>query len=575
MIELKFYREIVLKKYPGILSILLLSELLGAVLLLLGIGTMIPLISGLLGGMTTLSGPLGDVLAQIGIFEWTTLEIVIFLSILIFFQILLNMVRMYIAGSIGVNLNRSIKHQMNKAMAGASWEKFSGIDQGKYMQSMIAESSLARGAVSDLAASLAFAFITSVLLFWIAVTSVESFLIFFVLAFLYLIGSQPLMRLLNDTSQQRIDIMAKMNTRVTDIRHIFKCLLAENMMHKMEKRVFMYIEKIASVEKLQLLYAILSNNLVTFLGLLIVLNISVVNLWYYKNNGSALIFDLILLQRVTSNFSNFQVKRQTMLQKIPSYYTCMEMIRVAGKPHLNHSNGKVIRALKNGIDIKDVSFSYNSKRKILKNVSFTLPAKGVVFFIGSSGSGKTTMVDVILGLLQPDVGGHIFVDGRELELIDKSSWSNMVAYVPQEAYILTGTLKNYLTFGGKEIEDEAIWLALRLAKADKLIQHLPDGLNTFIQSGGSNFSGGERHRLSIARALIRGAKVLVLDEPSAALDANSEQEVFNTLNELGGGILVIVITHSKDAIQGMKNLYMFENGEMVWQGDHKQLTERV
>jgi ATP-binding cassette, subfamily C, bacterial len=574
MIELKFYREIFLKKYPGILFILLLSELLGAVLLLLGIGTMIPLIGSLFGGMATLPGLLGDVLAKIGIFEWTTLEVVIFLSILMFFQILLNMVRMYIAGWIGLNLNRSIKRQMNKAMAGSSWEKFSGIDQGKYMQSMIAESSLASGAVSDFAASLAFAFITSVLLFWIAINSVESFLVFFIFVLLYLIVSQPLMRLLSDISQQRIDIMAKMNTRVTDIRHVFKCLLAENMMHKMEKRVFMYIEKIASVEKLQLFYSILSNNLVTFLGLIIVLSITVLNLLYYKNNGGAFVFDLILLQRVTSNFSNFQVKRQSMLQKIPSYYTCMEMIRAAGKPHLHHSNGKIIRALKNGIDIKDVSFSYNSKRKILKNVSFTLPAKGVVFFIGSSGSGKTTMVDVILGLLQPEAGGHIFVDEKALELIDKSSWSDMVAYVPQESYIFTGTLKSYLTFGDKEIEDEAIWAALRLAKALQFIQFLPNGLDTFIQSGGSNFSGGERHRLSIARALIKGAKVLVLDEPSAALDKNSEEEVFNTLNELGGQILVIVITHSKDAIQGMKHLYMFENGELVWQGDHKQLTER-
>ena len=176
--EFQFAKRIIFHEYPGAMLLLVLNELIGAALVLIGLGTVIPFLSGLLGGSGELPGPLGEFLVALGISGWSSIQTLTFLLGLMFLRILLDGVRLYVAGWMGVHLNRTMKERMNNSMISADWERFSTLDHGRYMQCMVAESSLARGAVIDLAAALAYGILTSLLLLWMILYSFEAAIVF-------------------------------------------------------------------------------------------------------------------------------------------------------------------------------------------------------------------------------------------------------------------------------------------------------------------------------------------------------------------------------------------------------------
>ena len=566
MTELEFCNRIAFREYPAPIAALVLNELVGAALLLIGIGTIAPFLAGLLGGSGVPPGPLEDVFGWLGVLAWTPAEMVVFLTGVVALRILLDAVRRSIAAGIGVHLNRAIKKRMNDSMADGDWEQFLNVDQGRYMQCMVAESSLARGAVDDFAAAFGAGFLTLLLLGWLALYSTATFAMFVLASVLFLITNRRLLRALKHISERRIELMSQMNTRVTDTRHVFKFLFAEGLIGSMGAAIAAVIESIAIVEWRQLLISIAVNHYVLLFGLVLVATVSMAHLLFHGTEGSALLFDLVLIQRISSYFGDFQMRRAAMIQKIPSYAACLDMMRPSRVPRGGTCGIGAVATLEAGIAVERVSFSFKSRRLALKNVTFQLPARGLVFFAGPSGSGKTTMVDIILHLLKPERGGRVLVDGRELDELDEARWRQLVAYVPQDAYILSGTLREYLTFGCADIGDGRIWEALDRAGVSVLVCALAQGLDTAVGSGGSDFSGGERQRLSIARALVRDAKMLVLDEPSSALDDKTERVLFESLRTLSARMLIVVVTHSVNAIRATDHLYQFSNGTVLRRG---------
>lgn len=245
-----------------------------------------------------------------------------------------------------------------------------------------------------------------------------------------------------------------------------------------------------------------------------------------------------------------------MIQKIPSYAACLDMTTTARGSHEGiRGDTRGSATLETGISVEHVSFSFEVERPVLRDISLHLPATGLVFFTGPSGSGKTTIVDIILGLLKPESRGRVSVDGRDLNEIDETSWRKCVAYVPQDVYILSGTLREYLTFGSVDVSDGWIWEALERAGASAFVRAAPLGLDTVVGSGGVDFSGGERQRLSVSRALVRDAKLLVLDEPSSSLDKETERTLFDSLRTLSRDILILVVTHSTSMIRATDRVY--------------------
>lgn len=229
------------------------------------------------------------------------------------------------------------------------------------------------------------------------------------------------------------------------------------------------------------------------------------------------------------------------------------------------------------IVLEDLIFSYEvAARPALTGVSLEILSGQLVGFAGPSGSGKSTTADILLGLLQPE-SGRVLIDGRHYSTGLEMAWADMFAYVPQEPVILDDTIRNNIAFGASsdEIDDEKVWAALKVAALYEKVRGMTNGLSSNLGERGNTFSGGERQRLGIARALYMNASVIILDEPTASLDASTEYEVTEAIRCLRGSKTVIVIAHRLSSIAHCDKIFFFENGRITGQGTFEQLIRDV
>lgn len=192
------------------------------------------------------------------------------------------------------------------------------------------------------------------------------------------------------------------------------------------------------------------------------------------------------------------------------------------------------------LEAREVSVSYDG-RPVLERLTLDFPAHRITAITGASGVGKTTLLELLLGLRQPD-SGRIYVDGVPLDELDAAAWRRGIGYVPQEAILLDGSMARNVTLG-EEVPDDEVERALRRAGALELVRTLPEGIHSQVGERGARLSGGERQRVAIARALLHDPLLLVLDEPTSELDAAAEARICATLRSLVDGVTVIVASH--------------------------------
>ena len=197
------------------------------------------------------------------------------------------------------------------------------------------------------------------------------------------------------------------------------------------------------------------------------------------------------------------------------------------------------------LTFKDVTFAYPDGKAILKNFNFRAAPNTVTLVIGPSGIGKSTFGRLAAGIDQP-ASGQVLLGGNDISGYEPHNVRSTIAYVPQEPYLFSGSLRDNLLLGVDSATDENIQNALRTAAADRMIDQLPHGLETDVGERGSALSGGQRQRVAMARSLLRKPKVIILDEPSSALDAKAQQQMVSEIEKLSNNTTVIVITHRPD-----------------------------
>lgn len=215
------------------------------------------------------------------------------------------------------------------------------------------------------------------------------------------------------------------------------------------------------------------------------------------------------------------------------------------------------------ISVEHLTFAYPSKvdKDVLHDVSFKIPKGSFCGIVGPSGAGKTTFVDILLGLLPP-TGGAIFVDGKNI-YDNTSGWLNNIAYVPQNIYIIDGSIRENIAFGYTEdqIDDTKIEEVLHMAELYDFVQALPDGVRSVVGDRGSKLSGGQKQRIGIARALYNEPSVLVLDEATSALDNATEKSITDTILKLKGKITIISIAHRLSTLEECDFKVEFNDGK--------------
>jgi ABC-type multidrug transport system fused ATPase/permease subunit len=222
--------------------------------------------------------------------------------------------------------------------------------------------------------------------------------------------------------------------------------------------------------------------------------------------------------------------------------------------------------------IEHLSYWYpEMRRPAIADVSLEIPQGHWVAFIGPTGAGKTTLADLILGLLVPS-SGSILVDGRDLH-DSLAGWQRNIGYVPQSVYLIDDSVRRNVAFGmpEEEIDDKRVWEALRAAQADHLVRALPGELEAIIGEHGDRLSGGERQRLGIARALYREPEVLVIDEATANLDPGTEAAIVEAIGKLRGKKTIIVITHRPAFVRNCDCIYMFAQSRLRNSGGYSEL----
>ncbi len=267
--------------------------------------------------------------------------------------------------------------------------------------------------------------------------------------------------------------------------------------------------------------------------------------------------------RLMPSMNRLQVALSALIYLTPSInvvYRDLKNTRVAG--YLEHDENKFLD-LNKDISINNISYKYpNTDKYIFRDISFSIQKGRSIGFEGPTGAGKTTLIDVVLGLLDP-TEGTITVDGINIHK-NKKSWFSKIGYVPQFIYLTDDTIKNNILFYDDEnISEEKLKTVIEQAQLKEFIDSLPDGLDTVVGERGIRLSGGQRQRIGIARALYKKPELLVLDEATSALDNDTEKAVMQSIEHLYGKITMLVIAHRLTTIEKCDEIYKIDKGTLI------------
>ena len=222
------------------------------------------------------------------------------------------------------------------------------------------------------------------------------------------------------------------------------------------------------------------------------------------------------------------------------------------------------------LDVKDITFSYDGEHQVLKNVSLSAKAGQTIAVVGHSGSGKSSLINLIPRFYDPQQG-QILIDGQDIQSVTLESLRKQVAYVSQDVIIFDDTIKNNIRYGTPDATDEQVIAAAKAAAAHDFIMGTEKGYDTVLGERGGRLSGGQRQMISIARAMLKNAPILLLDEATSALDSKSERIVQDSLDTLMKGRTSIVIAHRLSTVINADRIYVFNDGEVVDSGTHEEL----
>jgi ABC-type bacteriocin/lantibiotic exporter with double-glycine peptidase domain len=240
----------------------------------------------------------------------------------------------------------------------------------------------------------------------------------------------------------------------------------------------------------------------------------------------------------------------------------------------NENQNEEIVTFDKKIVLKNINFSYpKSSQVVLKDINLTIPAKSTVGFIGTTGSGKTTIIDIILGLLEAQKG-TLEIDNRIISKKNLRSWQSQVGYVPQSIYLSDNTVAANIAFGvkPKDINYELVEEVSKIANLnDFIVNELPEKYQTNIGERGVKLSGGQRQRIGIARALYHNPKILILDEATSALDNETEKSVMDAVNNLSKSITIILIAHRLNTVKNCDIVFKLSKGKLIGQGSFEEI----
>tara|TARA_R110002124_G_scaffold287365_1_gene474266 strand:- start:198532 stop:200373 length:1842 start_codon:yes stop_codon:yes gene_type:complete len=294
------------------------------------------------------------------------------------------------------------------------------------------------------------------------------------------------------------------------------------------------------------------------------------------NRGNMSISAFVMVVLFMSNIWNRLGSFTRMYGSLIEYYTAVKRLvnNLATRPSItNADNAQDLVVSRGAIHFNHVNFNYSETQSILKGLDLAIAPKEKIGLIGGSGAGKTTLVKLLVRFYDVEQGA-LEIDGQNIQDVTLESLRQNIAIIPQDITLFNHSVLDNIRYGRMEADDDAVIEAAKKAAAHDFIKDLPDGYNTFVGESGVKLSGGQRQRIAIARAILKDAPILILDEASSALDSESEQLIQQSLKELMVGKTVIAIAHRLSTINHLDRLIIMDKGQVVEEGSHAELLKK-
>jgi ATP-binding cassette subfamily C protein len=558
------------RAYPLQSAITLLALSLAGVAEGIGLSALLPLISLAMGGQTG-AAP-GASVAQSGVERVVTetltsiglsptlgvLLLVIVLAIVLKSGLVLLAKKQ--VGYTVANIATDLRLSLIRALLLVRWEYFLRQPIGVLANSMATEAS--RTAAAFLHGALMLALIFEALVYMV-VALLISWKATFVSLAVGLILAYMLKRLIRTAWRagvRQTELLKSLITHLTDTLISIKPLKAmaresraDTLLAKNTNRLNRALQKqVLSKEGLK---AVQEPLFVAFLAI----GLYVISVFLHFPLATVMVL-VFLLSRIVKRVNKVQQEYQEMVVLESAYWSLKDTIREAERarePNL----GSEIPSLDHAIRLDKVSFSYDEEW-VLREASLSFPAGLLTALVGPSGVGKTTIADLLTGLIRPQ-HGEVWIDDLPLAKVDLKSWRKMIGYVPQETLLQHDTVFINVTLGDPELGEKEVEYALRAAGAWEFVLEMPQGVHSTVGERGGLLSGGQRQRIAIARALIHKPKLLILDEPTSALDGESELAICETLQQLSGDYTILAISHRATLLNAADRAYHLKDGTGV------------
>jgi ATP-binding cassette, subfamily C, bacterial len=544
---LKFIK---LASYKATISIFS-GSLLSGFLQVLAIFAIFPLME-LLGTTPISNDNSFYLIAYKEIFSLLSLElnlknVLIFMFFVVLLSALINYSISLYSAIISAKIVRKLRERVIKSSVYTEWRYLAAKKPGDIVHSVIVEAGKTASGYQDTVAFLAS--IAQALVVVISAYFISEYVFFasIIVSFLVLSIFKKWIDLARVVGQKMADSLKKVTNKVADGLGGIKAIKAMGSENFIIKLLYIEIEKL---EKNQIdLFKI--SSIPNFFREPVAVFFLVILFYFVITNELSPIESIIpmgmLLLKVVQFFSTAQSSFQSIKKMEPYYNSLLNHLEEADL-NLESRNGTNLLVFKKNIQIDNAVFFHENK-KILNNASLTITKGDFLVISGKSGVGKTTLIDILCSFYKLD-SGSILIDGVNLEKINLSSWRAAIGYVPQDLFLFNDSIFNNITMGDKRFSKADVQKSLISAGAWTFVEKLPLKMDMLVGNFGFKLSGGQRQRISIARAIVRNSKILLLDEPTTALDSETAEELLLTLKNLSdNGMTIVVISHQESVIK--------------------------
>jgi ATP-binding cassette subfamily C protein len=530
----------------------------------LGLSALLPMLNvafdtGTAAGDNDLSRFVNDALGMIGVTPSLGALLLVIVGGITLKSLLIFVAEQRI-GYIAAEVATELRLEMLSAMTRSSWSHFVGQSAGKMANSMATEAWRAANAsvfaihLLVLAVELVVYGVLAMLVSW------KATLLCLGASVLILVISHNFVRLARKAGKGQTKWYASLLRTLTDLLRSVKSLKAMGR----EQQAEALLQRETHALRRELKREVLSNAALDgsqeplyTIVLAIGIYAAIVHL---SMELATVTFLVLILARMLRQGGKVQKQYQRMIGCESAYWALRAQIDAA-RADIEAPGGGAPPRLERSIRLDDVTLAYGEE-PVLDRVSLEVPAGAMTCLVGESGTGKSTIADLIIGLIRPQ-SGHVLVDGRPLEDFDLRLWRRGIGYVPQDNVLLHDTVMRNVALAEDDLTATEVEAALELAGALDFVRAMPEGIHSVVGEGGSRLSGGQRQRILIARALVHRPRLLILDEATSALDTATEQAICRMLESLKGRMTILAITHQRAMRELADRVYLVERGRIT------------